>query len=86
MPTSERDAITDSLEQALGKLSTATDEMVVDFASVERITPGALQALGTLSTAAAEKGIRIVLRGVNVSVYKAIKLTKLASPRFSFRD
>ncbi len=71
------------LQNALAKLETAEGEIVLDFSSVRRVDPGALRVMEKLAGAAGAKAINVVLRGVNVEVYKALKLVKLA-PRFSF--
>ena len=70
-------------QEALGKLNGATGEVVLDFSSEHRIDPSALRAMETLASTADGKVAKVVLRGVNVDVYKVLKLTKLA-PRFSF--
>ena len=72
-----------ALQEALAKLDDAGGEMNLDFSSVRRIDAGALGALEKLAGAADAKAVKIVLGGVNVEVYKVLKLMKLA-PRFSF--
>ena len=64
-------------------LDAGEQELVLDFSAVSRIDTGALTALENLLRAAGEKGIRVSLRGVNVAVYKVLKLTKVAQ-RLSF--
>ncbi len=71
------------LQAAKERLDGAAGEVVLDFSSVRRVDPGAVGALEDLARIAAEKPVRLVLRGVNVDVYKVLKLVKLA-PRFSF--
>ena len=39
----------------------------------------------TLADSADEKAVKVVLRGVNIDIYKVLKLAKLAS-RFSFQN
>lgn len=58
-------------------------ELAVDFSQVRRIECGTLRALETLAQAASEKASKITLRGVNVEVYKVLKLARLTST-FSF--
>lgn len=77
------DRVVLALQEALGKLDGAGGEMVLDFSSVHRIDPSALRAMETLVSTADAKVAKILLRGVNVHVYKVLKLMKLA-PRFSF--
>jgi anti-anti-sigma regulatory factor len=64
-------------------LNGAGGEVILDFSSVHRIDPRALRAMESLAGTADDKDARIVLQGVNVGIYKVLKLTKLA-PRFSF--
>lgn len=77
--------LAESLLQAMKKLDTADGEMILDFSQVCRIDSAALKALLDLAIAAEPKKIRLILRGVNVDVYKVLKLMKLAS-RFSYLD
>ena len=72
-----------TLQEAGEKLAGVQDEIILDFSSVLRIDPGALQAIEEFTAVAAGKGVKVVLRGVNVGVYKVLKLVRLAS-RFSF--
>jgi len=65
------------------KLDGAEGEVIVDFAAVHRIDLSALRAMEELAAIADKKAIKVLLRGVNVDVYKVLKLVKLA-PRFSF--
>jgi len=73
-----------ALEKACQKLDNADGELVLDFSSVSRIDPAAVKALDELAAAADEKNVTVVLRSVNIDVYKVLKLVKL-TPRFSFR-
>lgn len=72
-----------ALQDALEKLDGAGDELVLDFSSVRRIDPSALRAMETLAGAADDKAAKVALRGVNVDIYRVLKLMKLV-PRFSF--
>ncbi len=72
-----------SLDEAREKLDGADGEMVLDFSSVCRLDSKALRALEELAARAEDKGVRLVLRGASVGVYRVLKLMKLA-PRFSF--
>ena len=56
---------------------------VLDFSSVHRIDADALRVLEDLATLGDEKAFQIHLRGVNVGIYKVLKLVNLA-PRFCF--
>jgi anti-anti-sigma regulatory factor len=77
------DRVAHALQEALEKLDGGGSEMVLDFSSVRRIDPSALRAMEGLASTAGDKDAKIVLRGVNVDIYKVLKLTKLAR-RFSF--
>ena len=72
-----------ALREAEKKLESVQGELVLDFSSVLRIDAGSLKAMEEFTALAADKSIKVVLRGVNVGVYKVLKLVKLAS-RFSF--
>jgi len=75
--------VAEALQEAGATLDSANGELVLDFASVRRVDPGALKALQELAACADDKGVRVILRGVKVDVYKVLKLARLA-PRFSF--
>jgi anti-anti-sigma regulatory factor len=75
--------IVQALHEASQKVDSADGEVVLDFTSVQRIDAPALKSLEEFASVAAEKGVKVVLRGVNIGVYKVLKLMKLAS-RFSF--
>jgi anti-anti-sigma regulatory factor len=75
--------VVQDLQEARAKLDIADSEVVLDFSCVHRIDPGALRAMETLATAADAKSVTIALRGVNVEIYKVLKLARL-TPRFSF--
>ena len=72
-----------SLQAALETLDTAQSDVVLDFVSVRRIDPNTLRRMEQLAGLADGKAVKIVLRGVNVDVYKVLKLMKLTS-RFCF--
>ncbi len=67
-----------SLEEACHRLETAEGEIVLNFSSIERLDPAAVAALKTLAAAAEEKNVKLLCRGVNVAVYKVLKLVKVA--------
>jgi len=73
-----------ALQEAIQHLDGAQGEVVLDFSGVERIDVRALAAIEELAAGADTKAVKVVLHGVNVAVYKVIKLMKL-EPRFSFR-
>lgn len=81
--TTHAEGLIDDLQQALEKPDRTAGDVVLDFSSLERIDPGALKAMEKLAGTADGKSVKVVLRGVNVDIYKVLKLAKL-TPRFSF--
>ena len=79
----EEQRVVPALREAADKLEGTEGEVVLDFGSVRRIDSSALRAMEEFAGIADEKAVKVVLRGVNVDVYKVLKLVKLA-PRFSF--
>ena len=71
-----------ALHEAGEKLDSAGGDVFLDFSAVRRVDPNALQAMEELAGVADEKSVKVVLRGVNVDVYKVLKLARLSS-RFS---
>ena len=78
----ERCVVT-ALRDAVEKLDGTNGDAVLNFSSVCRLDPTALRAMEEFVGVADGKGVKVVLCGVSVGVYKVLKLTKLAS-RFSF--
>ncbi len=79
----DNERLVPALQEAGEKLDSADGEAVLDFSSVRRIDTSALRALEELAQIADEKAVKVALRGVNVDVYKVLKLVKLTR-RFSF--
>ena len=71
------------LEQAANNLQLGGEEVALDLSRVVKIDSGALRALQDFAHRAEEKKIKVVLRAVNVNVYKTFKLARL-SRCFSF--
>jgi len=69
--------VAETLREAVNKLSAAEGEMVLDFSGVERVDAKAIFALEELAAKAKERSVRVVLRGVNVGIYKVLKLSRL---------
>ena len=67
----------ETIQEALGELDSARGELVLDFSSVRRIDSSELRALENLAKVAEEKSVKVALSGVNVDVYKVLKLVKL---------
>jgi hypothetical protein len=80
----EGESATGALQGACEKLESG-GELTLDFSRMVRIQPGAVRGLEALAQAAGEKTAKVTLRGVNVEVYKVLKLARLAS-RFSFES
>jgi anti-anti-sigma regulatory factor len=74
-----------ALKESCENLDSAVGEVTLDFSSVPRIDPSGLKAMEALAGAAADKGVKVVLRGVNVDIYKVLKLARLSS-RFAFAN
>jgi anti-anti-sigma regulatory factor len=83
LKTMEETRLLEELSDVAAKLTDADGEVVLDFSSVRRISPAALQALETLATKSEERKAEVVLRGINVNIYKVLKLARLSS-RFTF--
>jgi len=79
----DEDHVVRALQEAAEKLDGAEGEVVLDFSSVYRIDPSAIRGLKEFAGTADDKRVKATLRGVNVDVYKVLKLVRLAS-RFSF--
>ena len=75
--------VVQALQEAGEKLDIAEGEVMLDFSTVHRIDVSGLMALEQFAGRADDKGVKVALRGVNVSVYKVLKLVKLTS-RLSF--
>ena len=77
----------ENVAHALGvvrqQLNAVEHEVILDFSLVSRLDPSALRAMEELAKAATDKEVKVGLRGVNIDVYKVIKLVKL-TPRFFF--
>jgi anti-anti-sigma regulatory factor len=79
----DEERVVQALQEAGETLDSANGEVFLDFSFVHRIVPNALRAMEEFAGVADNKGVKVVLRGVNVDVYRVFKLVKLAS-RFSF--
>jgi len=79
----DEESVVQALKEAGEKMDTVDGEVALDFSSVHRIDPTALRAMEEFAGLADGKGVKVALRGVNVGVYKVLKLVRL-TPRFSF--
>jgi anti-anti-sigma regulatory factor len=76
--------ITDALlKEGVEKVNSAESEAILDFSNVLRIDGTATRALEELAGLAEGRSVKVVLRGVNVGIYRVLKLLKLTR-RFSF--
>ena len=79
----EQERITSIVQEAAQKLEKTDVDLVLDFSSVSRLDPSAVEALEKLSQSAESRGAKIVLREVNIDIYKVLKLIGL-TPKFEF--
>ena len=79
----DEESVVKALQEAGEKMDAVEGEVALDFSFVRRIDPRALRAMEELASLADHNGVKVVLRGINVSVYKVLKLVRLTS-RFSF--
>ena len=79
----DEERIVQVLQETVNKLDSVEDEVVLDFTSVRRIGSSALRGVEDFASTAETKGVRVVLCGVSVDIYKVLKLVNLSS-RFSF--
>ena len=79
----DEERLVEALHEAGEELNSVRGEVALDFSSVNRVDTSAVQAMERFAVLADDKRVKVVLRGVNVGVYKVLKLAKLGS-RFSF--
>jgi anti-anti-sigma regulatory factor len=79
----DEDCLVGGLKETRERLESVEGEVVLDFSSAHRLDVSAVRELEQLASAAESAGRTVRLRGVNVDVYKVLKLTGL-SRRFSF--
>ena len=81
----DSEKVAQALADARENLNNTEGEVTLDFSGVRRIDPKGLGAMEDLASAADAKSVKIVLRGVNVDVYKVLKLARVA-PRFTIEN
>jgi anti-anti-sigma regulatory factor len=79
----DRERVDLQLHEAINQLDRPSGDLTLDFSSIRSIDSSTLRALEKFADIADEKSVKPVLRGVNVHLYKTLKLVKLAG-RFSF--
>ena len=72
-----------ALQEAAERLGRGETEVVMDFSSVLRVDAREVRTLAELARTAEEKSAHIAIRGVNMDIYKVLKLVKLAG-RFRY--
>jgi anti-anti-sigma regulatory factor len=75
--------IAGALHEAAEKVNAGESEIVLSFSSVARIDSSAAGALEDLARLADERSVQVVLRGVNVAIYRVLTQLRLAQ-RFRF--
>jgi anti-anti-sigma regulatory factor len=81
----EEGRVAQGLLDTCEKLDSTDDKIILDFSSVSRVSPNGLAAIEIFADKAEQKAVNVVLSGVNVEVYKVLKLARLTS-RFAFVD
>lgn len=79
----DKESVPSILQEIEKSLDHSQGELVIDFSSVARLDGGALRSLAEFANKAEAASVKVILRGVNVDVYKVLVLMKLTS-RFSF--
>jgi anti-anti-sigma regulatory factor len=79
----DEERFVEALQAAGEKLNGVDGEVALDFSAVRRVDASAVRAMERFASIADDKHVKVVLHGVNVGVYKVLKLVKLGS-RFSF--
>ena len=74
-----------ALREATQQLERVGGDLVLDFSCVNRLDSAAVRSIEKLASIAEEKAVKVTLRGVNIDLYKTLKLMKLAH-RFAFVD
>jgi anti-anti-sigma regulatory factor len=72
-------------QDAIEKVNAAEGEVVLDFSGVPRIDSSVVRALEELAALAGNRSVKVVLRAVNMDIYRVLKLLKLTQ-RFSFHS
>jgi anti-anti-sigma regulatory factor len=72
-----------TLQKAQEEIANGNTDLTLDFSAIRKVDPATLQALEELASRAEGSAVQVALRGVDVGVYKVLKLARLAS-HFSF--
>lgn len=76
-PIADSDSVARAFEDAAGSLDSVDGEVTFELSAVPRVDARGLRAMETLAKAAQERKVKVALHGVNVGVYKALKLMGL---------
>ncbi len=66
-----------SLQECEDKVRDPQGELLLDFTTVEKLDTSSLRELEKLAGIMERQKAKLVLRGVNVSLYKVLKLARL---------
>ena len=77
------ECVVQSLERDVAERLKAGGEIILDLSAVQRIDANVAEAMESLADLGDAASVKIALSGVNVDIYKVLKLLKLAH-RFSF--
>ncbi len=69
--------VAETMNELCGNLTANSGELLLDFFFVQTLDPAAIKGLEDLSGIAEVMKVKIILRGVNVEVYKVLKLSDL---------
>ena len=79
----DSESVVSNLQELEKSLKRSQGEVVIDFSSVPRLNESALRSLAEFANRAEAASVKVILRGVNVDVYKVLVLMSLNS-KFSF--
>lgn len=79
----DSESVVSNLQELEKSLKRSQGEVVIDFSSVPRLSESALRSLAEFANRAEAASVKVILRGVNVDVYKVLVLMSLNS-KFSF--
>ena len=79
----DSESVASNLQEIEKSLTRAPGEVVIDFSSVVRLNESALRSLAEFASKADAASVKVILRDVNVDVYKVLVLMSLNS-KFSF--
>ncbi len=78
-PLAGAEGVARAFEDLAGRWETVDGELTFDFSGVRKVDVAGLRAMSALAAKAADGKVKIALKGVNVDVYKALKLVGLTT-------